>query len=157
MKKNILSTSNWIYGILISLIGFSFGCSKFGKKADMYGSPSANFIISGKVTDKQNNPINGIEINLIEKTDNKSYTLQTTKSGDNGEFHIIHTDSPREITYTVSYHDADGEANGGDFEDMSQNIEFKNEDYTGGSGMWYKGEAKKTANAVLTLKDNGIK
>lgn len=151
MKTQLLKSTNWIYGLILGLLGFS-GCA--GNNTEEYGMPNATYIISGKVTNQQNSPIKNIEIILQQKEwgdDDKYTTVEKTMSDENGDFNIKYNNSPTE-KFKINYHDTDGIENGGEFENMTQGLEFKSDEYTGGSGSWYKGEAKRTVNAVLTPK-----
>lgn len=152
MKKNILKTSNRIYGYIMGLLGFSLGCQSCGLLAKAYGSPSADYIISGRVTDATNNPIKNIEVNIIRENDGKEYSIEKLNTDDKGEYIFNHSQTSAEAKFSIKYHDTDGVENGGEFEDMSQGVEFKRADFTGGDGDWYSGKATKNINATLILK-----
>lgn len=154
MKNSILKTSNRLYGFVMGLLGFSLGCQSCGLQTDEYGAPSADYIISGRVTDAKNNPIKNIEVNIIEHTyDGKEYSVKKLNTDDFGKYIYTHAGGSEEMTFSIKYSDTDGVENGGEFENMTQGVEFRHEDFTGGDGNWYAGKATKTANATLTLKE----
>lgn len=153
MKRRILKSANWIYGLIIALLGFSQGCSISGIGAKMYGpqpveygAPNAYFKISGRVTDKNDNPIKSIEI----KVKNTS-TQDQFKTDELGNYILEYSDFPRNIV-EITYKDIDGEENGGEFEEHTETIEIKDSDYKEGSGNWYKGKVEKVINTKLKLK-----
>lgn len=153
MKKSILNTSNRIYGFIISLLGFSLGCQSCGQQAKMYGSPTveygtpmATYIFSGKVTNADKTPIEGIEITV--KDAKTTVNQLTDKSGD---YKLEYVDFPKG-NVEITYKDIDGAKNGGEFEEYTEPISLKDADFTGGSGSWYEGEVKKTVNIVMQEK-----
>lgn len=153
MKKSILETSNRIYGIIIGLLGFSLGCQSCGQQADMYGSPTveygtpmATYIFSGKVTNADKAPIEGIEITV---KDAKNPVNQLTDKS--GSYKLEYTDYPK-ANVEITYKDIDGAKNGGEFEEYTEKIGLKDADFTGGSGSWYEGEVKKSINIVMEEK-----
>lgn len=154
MGKNILKTSNRICGFILGLLGFSLGCQSCGLQTDAYGSPSADYVITGRVTDANSNPIKNIEVNITREEGGKDYSIGILNTDDKGEFLFEKIrEGWGETNYTLKYRDTDGVENGGEFEDMTQGVEFKYEDFTGGDHDWYSGKATKIVNATLTLKD----
>lgn len=155
MKNSILKTSNWIYGLIIGLLGFSQGCKSLGGSSVEYGQPHADYKISGRVTDASNNPIKNIEVNILEHTyDGKEYSVKKINTDDLGKYIYTHVGGSGEMTFSIKYTDTDGVENGGEFENMTQDVEFKRGDFTGGDGDWYAGEATKNVNTTLTLKES---
>lgn len=155
MKKSILKTSNRIYGYIIGLLGFSMGCQACESGAKMYGSPpveygtpTASYVISGKVTDAKNNPIKDINVNVV--LNNNSVEQISTK--DNGEYRFENSSYTTDLRYTITYQDIDGAENGGEFADQTKNVVFSSADFTGGDGNWNQGKAEKVVNVVLEEK-----
>ena len=107
-KSRYTKCLQWVIGSLLGLLGFS-GCEDgiFGKDEpmDMYGVPTADYIVKGTVTDEAGNPIMGINIY-------PSGTLTPAKTDAEGRFK---TDT---LSYVGPYIfvDPDGDANGGRFE-----------------------------------------
>jgi len=101
MNTNLLKHVNKFLLFLMSLIGVSVtGCNSFG--GDMYGVPSTNYrTITGKITDKNNEAIPNIEIEL-ESTLSQSNSL--------GNYTIItHNSQPDAL---LRFTDIDGVTNG---------------------------------------------
>lgn len=132
MKKariEIIKFYNIIIAGILSVFGFTTSCDPVAE----YGTPSANFIVKGKVSSSETNkPIENIQV-IMEGNS------KTTNS--NGEFEIVNMDFPGEKTYNLIIRDIDGE-NNLQFVDKDTLAEFKNPSYTGGDGHWYEGETK---------------
>lgn len=104
----------------------------------MYGMPSMDFTVSGKVMDVKNNPINGIEVT----TSNENVYVPTKVATDEkGEFTISGNGWP-EDTINLTFTDVDGEQNGGDFQTATEQVHLTQTKKT--DDVWYKGvyEAK---------------
>lgn len=115
---------------LLSLLGIT-SCENLFRTE--YGTPNAEFQIKGKVTDMENNPIEGIQVNNQGSFDNE---MAYTKA--DGTFELSFkafppsNDSKIDLTFT----DVDGAENG-EFADKTENISVtKTEE---GSGSWYEG------------------
>lgn len=145
MKNKILKSSNWLYGLIIGLLGFTQGCNIYGPVE--YGVPHADYKISGRVTDAKNNPIKGIEITVKDVY----YDEAKPQTDASGNYSMEFSEFPNR-SFEIVYKDLDGAENGGEFADMTENISFKSEDFTGGSGNWYDGKAAKVVDVVLKEK-----
>lgn len=115
---------------MLSLLGIS-SCDLIMRCE--YGTPNADYQIKGKVTDMENNPIEGILVN----NDSIFQTEETYTKAD-GTFEISFKafppsdDSKIDLTFT----DVDGAENG-EFADKTESISVtKTEE---GSGSWYEG------------------
>ena len=126
----------------------------------MYGCPHSDYRVSGKVTDKDGKPIEGISVRQYQSSGPtedgtaildgwESEELTTTLS--DGTFLI-----ERELTSfggdeELIFRDIDGEANGGEFEDKPVKITPKQ--VKKGDGSWYGGSYEaKDVNVVLEIK-----
>ncbi|MBQ8653145.1 MAG: radical SAM-associated putative lipoprotein [Alistipes sp.] len=106
MKTKLQRLTHYLMAMLFGLLGFS-ACSddEEDEPIYMYGTPTADYIVKGTVTDEAGNPIMGINIY-------PSGTLTPAKTDAEGRFK----------TDTLSYRgpyifvDPDGDANGGRFE-----------------------------------------
>ena len=58
-KSKFLKVTNRVLAGVLLLLGFS-GCHRYGP--DEYGTPHADFEVSGKVTDSSGNGLNGIRV-----------------------------------------------------------------------------------------------
>ena len=140
--------------LLLGLLGFS-ACSEgenSNKTRDdidnipcMYGTPTVEFTIKGKVTDSAGVPIKGIVVSLDRNSDLSAVT------GEDGSFT---TNKVRAINIygTLTFTDTDGDANGGDFATKDVSVEnLPTVKIKDGEG-WYNGEYEVTADVKLTKK-----
>ena len=106
MKTKLQRLTHYLMAMLFGLLGFS-ACSddEEDEPIYMYGTPTADYIVRGTVTDEAGNPIMGINIY-------PSGTLTPAKTDAEGRFK---TDT---LSYVGPYIfvDPDGDANGGRFE-----------------------------------------
>ena len=58
-NRKLIRGTNWALAGLLSLLGFS-GCDKIFQME--YGSPMANFKVTGRVTDEEGRPLSGVRI-----------------------------------------------------------------------------------------------
>lgn len=140
--------------LLLGLLGFS-ACSEgenSNKTRDdidnipcMYGTPTVEFTIKGKVTDSAGVPIKGIVVSSDRNSDLSAVT------GEDGSFT---TNKVRAINIygTLTFTDTDGDANGGDFATKDVSVEnLPTVKIKDGEG-WYNGEYEVTADVKLTKK-----
>ena len=146
---------------MLSALGFS-ACSDIengDKKSDdwqdipcMYGTPTTEFVVKGKVTDSAGVPIKGIVISSkgINSFDDGSGLSAVT--ADDGTFT---TNKMREfgVMGTLIFTDTDGEANGGDFATLEVDIAKLPKSQTKeGDGAWNMGGYEVTADVKLRKK-----
>ena len=143
MKKveiKFLKSYNAIIAAILVILGFASSCDS----KDEYGTPSAKFIVNGKVESSENNA--ALEnIQVIMQSD-------TVRTDENGNYQI--TDKwgfPVDQTYTIQFRDIDDIENG-EFENLDTIVEFKDSQFTDGDGDWYEGETEKEFNIKLTPK-----
>ncbi|MCG8410447.1 MAG: radical SAM-associated putative lipoprotein [Bacteroidales bacterium] len=138
MKIKLLKTYNILITGLLSILGFAIACDSM----DEYGTPTAKFIVNGKVkSSKTNQPIENIRVSML---------YDTTYTDKNGAYQVVETGEIHNI-YNIEFKDIDGETNG-EFNNLDTVIEFKNPKFTGGDGNWYKGETSKEYDIKLTPK-----
>ena len=132
-----------LFAILLSLVGLgSVGC--YGPL--MYGTPSADFSVKGKVTDESGRPIPDLQVIIGRRyysstsvIYNQTYfPIDTIKTGSDGIYRMNAEGEFPPENLQVDVNDIDGEAGGGQFESAS--VVVKDIEYKGGSG-WYEGEA----------------
>lgn len=157
-KKRRWRISQLLSGAL-AILGFA-GCSNSNEPDDipcLYGSPTVDFRVIGKVTDQQGNPLENIQVildgeqilNYVDEEGNPctqrdsltgaAYpdTVYTNKDGDFATHHAYGISTKG---MTVTLRDIDGEANGGEFhqeiltESMFEKKEIKEGDF------WYAGD-----------------
>ena len=116
--------------MLLALLGISAtGCMRVE-----YGTPHVNFNLKARVVDEAGKPIQGIEV----RTEDGPFEYKTGFSDYQGYIDAYGGFWPGTERGTVQFVDIDGEANGGEFETLTLQLEnvTQNEE---GSGSWYDG------------------
>ena len=124
----------------------------------MYGSPTMDYQTKGCVTDTENNPIQGLRVELTEHYhddgDNK-VTTQTLTTDAEGKFISEKILEPVNYFGTLTITDIDGEANGGEFKeqtvelkDLKKTIDKSNQD------DWYWGVVTFEANITMQKQED---
>jgi putative lipoprotein (rSAM/lipoprotein system) len=143
MKITFLKWHNKLLAFLLSLIGVGAACTtggcEYGTPADEYGTPSAKFIVNGKVTSESNTAIQGIRV--IMKYD----TVYTDSEGDYSAKTIAF---PESQTFTLKFEDVDGTSNGS-YQAQDTTATFTDPQFTNGDGDWYSGETSQELNIKL--------
>ena len=130
------------FSIFLALLGLgTSGCIL----TVMYGSPSADWSVKGKVVDEDNKPISGLQVvlaNYFENTneviyDQNYWPLDTLQTAGDGTYHLESNGFPIQ-QLEVHVQDIDGELRGGEYEDA--HIIVKQIEYKDGKG-WYSGHA----------------
>lgn len=148
MKRIALKTYGKILAFILSFFGLS-SCDFYPRVE--YGTPSADYIVKGKVTDAQTNvPVKGIGIIVPNKLCDTVYT------NEQGDYKVeLNTFPYWNEKMKVIAKDLDGSANGS-FESDSLEIEFTSKDQTKkASGNWYSGTFEKT-NQNFKLKQQDM-
>lgn len=132
---------------MLSALGFSTACNHEREgwgSVDMYGVPRIDFRVQGKVTDRNGNPVQGIEVRNEEDR-------QTIRSSADGTYDLSGSSYPGKAFLLFS--DVDGPENG-EFRERELTVEFTEADRTGkGSGSWNNGSfARKDVDVVLEEK-----
>ena len=127
----------------LSLLGFS--CTNFGGK-EMYGVPSADFEVKGRVSDSENRPLEDIKV-TVRVDDGRAVPSITDSEGR----YAIRTDVfvARDCRAWVKAEDIDGDGGGGRFEADSVSVDVERSDFKGASGDWYNGAAVKEVDIIL--------
>ena len=109
----------------------------------MYGTPSAKFIINGKVESLESDmPVRDIKVFI---------TGDTSKTDANGNYTLATSGFPHDQSINISFQDIDSTLNG-EFEDLDTIAVFKDAKYTNGDNHWYRGETSKELNIKLKTK-----
>ena len=181
MKIRVLKLKNWLLLSLLSLLGFS-GCRstkdvRVENDAEpmlpkqpvmrseivlMYGVPTANYHVVGRVVDTKGAPVEGIQVLRLERGMDATpdsvvgdvaaiqrYTFENavTTAAD-GKFQMSFTDRPfNELRLLVR--DVDGESNGS-YRNQIYTIEINSKDFEGGKG-WNTGTA--TLNVSIPVEE----
>ena len=140
--------------ILLSLIGLgTSGCLA----PVMYGTPSADWSVQGKVVDESNSPVRGLQVvlgNRFENTQSVIYDvnyepLDTLQTASDGTYQIERESFPIQ-QLEIHVKDIDGPLNGGEFGDAG--LIIKDIEYKGAKG-WYAGHADiKVPDIILKKK-----
>lgn len=122
----------------------------------MYGTPNADWSVKGKVVDENGKGVPGLQVvlgNFFENTQDVIYDenylpLDTLKTGMDGTYYVEQQGFP--INYLrVDVKDIDGEANGGEYGDVSLVVrDFEFEDGKG----WYTGHAEINVPDIIVKK-----
>lgn len=140
MKIKILKKYNVLIAGLLALLGYTTACDS----KDEYGTPSAKFIVNGKVKSSETDqPIENIRV-----------TMQgdTTYTNADGVYQVVDNwGFPTDQTYKIDFNDIDEAANG-EFSDLDTIVEFKDPKFSDGDGDWYSGETSKEVDVKLTQK-----
>ncbi len=140
IQIKFLKSYNAIICVILAILGFASSCDS----PKEYGTPSADFIINGKVTDSETNqPIENIRV--IANYD-------SVYTNGNGSYRIVKRGYfTQDETFAITFQDVDGELNGS-YQDLDTIVEFKNPVFTGGDDKWDEGETSKQFNVKLTPK-----
>lgn len=111
-----------------------------------YGVPHADFKVSGKVMDEENQPINNIQVQVGAEW-NRVYTDTAGNYQIHGELGFDENQTLR-----VAVTDIDGEENGGEFESAIIDLKYENDELKDGDKHWDKGTLTKEINFTLKKK-----
>lgn len=137
MKEIVLKICRWLLPLLgISTISSCGEGSPFDGGYAMYGTPTMNFRVKGKVVDKDTgNPIKDISVNAFKP---KAYDLECqTVTDENGGFEVLGHSFPSDTVY-LKFTDVDGDDNGGSFVYKEQAVYVKK--IKKGDGAWDAGD-----------------
>lgn len=157
IKNRFLRSYNALIVSLISFLGFASSCDPIGGMKLMYGSPSADYIVKGKVGTAANTPVAGIKVEMSMEinngTEKVSYLLNTTSSAESTGIYKVTGggQSPEGESFKIKFTDIDGALNG-EFETLDTTVVFQDPKFTGGDGHWYQGQTEKEVNVKLKPK-----
>ena len=141
MKRIQIKWLKTYNAIICTVFGaFGFAMSSCG----MYGTPEADFIVQGKVTNSQTNqPIKDIQVEMRG---------QKVLTNADGKYKVVmRGEFPESQTFPISFQDIDGDLNGL-YMDLDTIVEFKDPKFTGGKG-WYEGKTTKEFDIQLNPKE----
>ena len=148
MKARINTVINTILGFLLGVLGFSRCNSIKTEFRTEYGSPYADYIVSGKVTDEAGKPIENAQAAITrsyqsgEASENElKYYTDTVYTDANGEFNNNTSDFPNVNHIEIRY-EAEGY-----LRDSTMNI--SPEQIERASGGWYEGKFRASDNKAL--------
>lgn len=133
MKQTFITK---VFNCILAILGFAAttSCENINTEVVcMYGTPTMDFEVSGKVVNKDSAPIAGIKVSCQFFTDPG---IASTLTAEDGSFSISGTG----IGPMLTFEDIDGPENGGEYEDKTQEITVSQIEK--GDGSWYMGKYK---------------
>jgi putative lipoprotein (rSAM/lipoprotein system) len=164
INRKFIRGTNWALAGLMSVLGFA-SCEKNssdnGDNVAEYGTPYAEFVVSGKVTDADDRELQDIGV-IVSKVDIHQRATpgfvpdqdiithevrDTARTSDGGDFeyHYLGTPGNDSINVHIKFEDLSGNAR---FEADSAKVTFFSSDLSDGTG-WYKGRAEKKISVKL--------
>lgn len=145
IKLNLLNKYNSILTLILTLLGFSSSCENGGPDSPVeYGTPSAKFIVNGKIISEENSQAIP-EIRVVMGND-------TSYSDMEGNYQVVHYDFPMDQYIHLKFEDVDG-ADNGEFQPSDSLVDFVDPEFTDGDGHWYSGQTEKTVNIKLKSEE----
>lgn len=135
MKRKTLSFINRCLAAVLAMLGFQ-ACEKY--MVCLYGSPHADYVVKGKVTNTEKEPIQNIQVVV-----DKEHWKDTVYTDEKGEYQWAWDGFPRETNVKVVANDTTGR-----YASDSTTVEFSF-DRSKADG-WYEGVG--TAEADFELK-----
>lgn len=182
MKIRFLKVKNWLLVTAMGALGLS-ACHSSKNVAQggsdepqiddnkprnevalMYGVPTMDFVVKGRVIDAQGKPVEGMQVVLLNSSididpehmmeDNKNVQSYLHEVADTtnaqGEFRTHVTDVPQE-TQRLMIRDVDGQKNG-HYESQMLEVRFTAEDQKGERQGWHQGSREKDVDITVDLK-----
>lgn len=144
VRTFFLNMYNVILTSLIGLLGFASSCDSIvPEPAVEYGTPSAKFIVNGKIEADDNNvAIENIRVVMMG---------DTAFTNAEGKYEVDCIDFPTDQSFALQIEDVDGDTNGS-FSKQDTVVMFKDPQFVKGDGHWYNGETSQTFNVKLERK-----
>jgi putative lipoprotein (rSAM/lipoprotein system) len=150
--KKMLSISNTVIAAILSLLGCTVeGPDEYGTPLVEYGTPSADFIISGKVTSPAGTPVKNISV-VMREGDRTAFLADSTGTDKDGKYRVLARTFPQSTTFQLAFSDIDDEDNGA-LKDTTLTVDFNNPQFTGGDKHWHRGETSKEVDIQLRPKE----
>ena len=159
LNRKFIKGTNWALAGIMSAIGFS-SCHIHGPVE--YGTPQADYTVSGKVTDSKGNQLSGIRVTIpaIDHDQRNDGFIpdqpiithpvnDTLFTKENGTFDYAYTGFPtKEVIVKIKFEDISENAR---YETDSTAVTFSRSELKGGDKHWYSGKA--TKEVTVQLKD----
>ena len=153
LNRKLIRGTNWALAGILSLLGFS-GCDKIFQME--YGSPSADFKVTGRVTDEEGRPLSGVRIvapNVDGKLGKQAYPSpqDTTYTDPDGKYTYRYNAgfAPDSLYLKLRYEDPTARPA---YDSDSVTVGFAKGDLKGGDNRWFEGAAEKEVNVTLKRK-----
>ena len=159
MKVRFNRWYNAVLTALLSVLGF--GCStdepeEYGTILMEYGTPYADYIIKGSVTNEAGQPVRGIKTSLKSVFDNENehyvLGLDSVETDVSGNYQLKYVGT-QDRSLRLIVEDVDGVANGGEFLSDTLKIDFDKAVQTKQSDeFWYDGAYEISQDVKLKKK-----
>ena len=160
LNRKFIKGTNWALAGIMSAIGFS-SCNVIHGPME-YGTPHADYKVSGKVTDSNGNRLQGIRVTIPEVNHDQRNdgfipdepiithaVNDTLYTKENGIFEYIYYGFPtKAVTVKMKFEDISEIAR---YETDSTAVTFSRSELKGGDKHWYSGKANKEV--TIQLKD----
>jgi len=150
MKNKSLKFFDKFVMALLGLFPFFSGCDE---PREMYGTPTADYLIKGTVTDElATTPVKEIRVIVRDSRDLLYQYADTVYTDTNGKYAFTFTDTPdHSILYELKAEDIDGATNGGPYttEETTTSLADATWDNSHAEG-WYSGKATIIKDIKLT-------
>ena len=154
MNAKIYSWYNALATMILTLLGFTSCDSITGEEPDMYGTPTTDFQLKGKVRADDNAPIKGIKVVLSQDNWHRDSTYTDANGNYSMKGHMASSPEwylKEDAGFKLLLEDVDGDQNGGSFaNDTISGPEITSKKTAEGSG-WNTGSYELTA-PTKTLK-----
>ncbi len=143
MSHKLIKGYNKFIAFLLSILGL--GSSATFTACDIvtggceYGTPHANFKISGTVTNESGETVNGVKVLMM---------YDSTYTDANGDYDIVAEDFPTDQTFPIQFIDIDGDDNG-KLQTLDTTVVFVDPEFKNGDKHWYEGETLKTFDVTM--------
>jgi putative lipoprotein (rSAM/lipoprotein system) len=161
-NRKFIKGTNWALAGLMSLLGFS-SCEKIDNGGGVveYGSPYAEFVVSGKVTDTKGGELQGASV-IVSKVDVHQRATasfipdqniitnevrDTLHTSANGDFEYLYNGTPGNDSINIHIKFEKEQ-----FEADSAKVTFFSSELKGGK-KWFQGRAEKKINVKLKNKE----
>lgn len=111
----------------------------------MYGTPTMDFEVSGKVVNQQSEPIPGIKVSCNDRGNDRGNGPSSVLTDQDGSFSI----SGSAMSARLGFEDIDGPENGGEYAGMHKDIDVKQVEKGDG---WYMGKYE-ARNVVIRMTE----
>ena len=146
-NRKLIRGTNWALAGLLSLLGFS-SC---GNQVEEYGTPHADFKVTGRVTDEAGEPLSGIRVVQTNLKSDFPSPYDTVYSSPDGSYRYRYYAgyAPDSLKFTLKFEDPTKRP---DYESDSVTVGFAKGDLKGADGSWFLGAAEKEVNVKLKAK-----
>jgi len=125
MKVRFNRWYNAVLTALLSMLGFGCSSSEDQTYVPMYGAPADRFQIRGQVTDEAGTPIQGIKMSLRQTFPrSEEYGVDSVLTDASGSYLLRDSGFLLYETKLIA-EDVDGEANGGEFQSDTLDIDLE--------------------------------